>query len=165
MMTDMLAVGEQAGNMTASLDHIGMRYQKDMDRNITAFTNALEPILIVLIAAFPMALLGIIPQAIVADVAEQDAIVTGENREGMFFAARTFAMKFGQSLAMLVFTSLAVLGQPQVEGSNDLTASPTGLRIVAVVAVCFCVLGAVILSAYDEKKVMKTLGEKNVSGK
>ena len=51
MMTDMLAVGEQAGNMTASLDHIGMRYQKDMDRNITAFTNALEPILIVLIAA------------------------------------------------------------------------------------------------------------------
>ena len=128
-------------------------------------TGMLPGILIVLIAAFPMALLGIIPQAIVADVAEQDAIVTGENREGMFFAARTFAMKFGQSLAMLVFTSLAVLGQPQVEGSNDLTASPTGLRIVAVVAVCFCVLGAVILSAYDEKKVMKTLGEKNTSGK
>ena len=50
MMTDMLAVGEQAGNMTASLEHIGMRYQKDMDRNITAFTNALEPMLIVLIA-------------------------------------------------------------------------------------------------------------------
>ncbi|MBQ6007961.1 MAG: type II secretion system F family protein [Kiritimatiellae bacterium] len=51
MMTDMLAVGEQAGNMTASLEHIGMRYQKDMDRNITTFTNALEPLLIVLIAA------------------------------------------------------------------------------------------------------------------
>ena len=51
MMTDMLAVGEQAGNMTASREHIGMRYQKDMDRNITSFTNALEPILIVMIAA------------------------------------------------------------------------------------------------------------------
>ena len=51
MMTDMLAVGEQAGSMTASLEHIGVRYQKDMDRNITAFTNALEPILIVTIAA------------------------------------------------------------------------------------------------------------------
>ena len=50
MMTDMLAVGEQAGDMPASLEHIGKRYQKDMDRNITAFTNALEPILIVLIA-------------------------------------------------------------------------------------------------------------------
>ena len=50
MMTDMLAVGEQAGDMVGSLEHIGKRYQKDMDRNIAAFTNALEPILIVLIA-------------------------------------------------------------------------------------------------------------------
>ena len=50
MMTDMLAVGEQAGDMASSLEHIGKRYQKDMDRNITAFTNALEPMLIVLIA-------------------------------------------------------------------------------------------------------------------
>ena len=51
MMTDMLAVGEQAGDMASSLEHIGKRYQKDMDRNIASFTNALEPILIVLIAA------------------------------------------------------------------------------------------------------------------
>ena len=50
MMTDMLAIGEQAGDMASSLEHIGKRYQKDMDRNITRFTNALEPILIVLIA-------------------------------------------------------------------------------------------------------------------
>lgn len=50
MMTDMLAVGEQAGDMVGSLEHIGKRYQKDMDRNIAVFTNALEPILIVLIA-------------------------------------------------------------------------------------------------------------------
>ncbi|MCQ2392072.1 MAG: type II secretion system F family protein [Kiritimatiellae bacterium] len=50
MMTDMLAVGEQAGDMVSSLENIGKRYQKDMDRNITAFTNALEPILIVAIA-------------------------------------------------------------------------------------------------------------------
>lgn len=50
MMTDMLAVGEQAGDMVSSLENIGKRYQKDMDRNIAAFTNALEPILIVAIA-------------------------------------------------------------------------------------------------------------------
>jgi hypothetical protein len=50
MMTDMLAVGEQAGDMASSLEHIGKRYQKDMDRNIASFTNALEPLLIVMIA-------------------------------------------------------------------------------------------------------------------
>ena len=124
---------------------------------IPALNGMLPGVLIVLIAAFPMALLGIIPQAIVADVAEQDAIVTGERREGMFFAARTFAMKCGQSLAMLIFTSLAVLGTEQDLTSNDLTASPTGLRIVAVAAVVFCVLGAVILGAYNEKKVMSVI--------
>ena len=126
---------------------------------IPGFKGIVPGILIVVISAFPMALLGIIPQAIVADVAEEDAIVTGEKREGMFFAARTFAMKMGQSVAMLVFTSLAVLGTTQDLKSNDLTASPIGLRIVAIVAICFCVLGAVILAAYDEKKVMKTIND------
>ncbi len=126
---------------------------------IPGFKGIVPGALIVIISAFPMALLGIIPQAIVADVAEEDAIVTGEKREGMFFAARTFAMKMGQSVAMLVFTSLAVLGTTQDLKSNDLTASPIGLRIVAIVAICFCVLGAVILAAYDEKKVMKTIGD------
>ena len=112
---------------------------------------------ICIIAAFPMALLGIIPQSIVADVAEADGIVTGENREGMFFAARTFAMKWGQSIAMLVFTSLAIFGTTQNVNANDITASPKGLTIVAFAAVAFCVLGAVILGLYNEKKVMKTI--------
>ena len=118
-------------------------------------------IAICVIAAFPMALLGIIPQSIVADVAEADGIVTGENREGMFFAARTFAMKFGQSLAMLIFTSLAIIGTTQNTNSNDITASVLGMTIVGIVAVVFCVLGATILGFYNEKKVMATIDEKN----
>lgn len=117
-------------------------------------------VVICLIAAFPMALLGIIPQSIVADVAEADGYETGENREGMFFAARTFAMKFGQSIAMLVFTSLAIIGTTQNTNSNDITASVLGMTIVGFVAVAFCSLGAVILSFYNEKKVMNTI-EKN----
>lgn len=136
---------------------------------ITALIGVVLPVesmipgvMIVVVSAFPMALLGIIPQAIVADVAEEDAKATGENREGMFFAARTFAMKFGQSVAMLVFTSLAVLGAEQRLETNDLTASPEGLRIVAIAAVCFCVIGAFILMAYDEKKVMAAIRKKEV---
>ncbi len=107
-----------------------------------------------------MALLGIIPQSIVADVAEADGYETGENREGMFFAARTFAMKCGQSLAMLVFTSLAIIGTSQNANSNDITASVLGMTIVGYVAVGFCSLGAIILGMYNEKKVMSTI-EKN----
>ncbi|WP_407384573.1 MFS transporter [Ruminococcus sp.] len=116
-------------------------------------------VVICVIAAFPMALLGIIPQSIVADVAEADGYESGENREGMFFAARTFAMKFGQSLAMLIFTSLAIIGTTQNTNSNDITASTLGMTIVGFVAVGFCVLGAIILSFYNEKKVMNTIEE------
>ena len=116
-------------------------------------------IIIMVIAALPMALLGIIPQSIVADVAEAEAVTTGQNREGMFFAARTFAMKFGQSLAMILFTSLAILGASQNTGSNDIVASKTGLTIVAIVAAAFCLAGAVILLFYREKKIMKTIAK------
>ncbi|MBR4800820.1 MAG: MFS transporter [Clostridia bacterium] len=115
--------------------------------------------LICIVAAFPMALLGIIPQSIVADIAEAEAVTTGENREGMFFAARTFSMKLGQSIAMLAFTSLAIIGAVQDSSSNDIVATTLGLGIVAIVAIVFCVLGAVILFFYREKKVMKLIAK------
>lgn len=119
--------------------------------------------LICAIASFPMALLGIIPQSIVADIAEADATTEGENREGMFFAARTFAMKFGQSLAMLLFTSLAIIGANQNTGNNDITASTLGMTLVGIVAVVFCVLGAIVLMFYNEKKIMKTIAKDELS--
>ena len=121
--------------------------------------------IIMVISALPMALLGIIPQSIVADVAEAEAKTTGQNREGMFFAARTFAMKFGQSIAMILFTSLAILGVKQgeldAEGNviNDIVASKGGLIIVAIVAAAFCVVGAIILLFYREKKIMKIIAK------
>ena len=108
-------------------------------------------ILIVICAAFPMAILGIIPQTIVADIAKSDAITTGENHDGMFFAARTFSMKLGQSLAILLFTSLGTIG----------LATGRGYRIAAFVAVGFCAAGVVILHFYNEKKVQDILKKAN----
>ena len=118
-------------------------------------------IAIMVVSALPMALLGIIPQSIVADVAEAEAKTTGENREGMFFAARTFAMKFGQSLAMILFTSLAVsMAAAGAAAAGEVYPSKEGMIIVAIVAVAFCLLGAVILFFYNEKKVMRTIAKK-----
>ena len=116
-------------------------------------------VLIMLISALPMALLGIIPQSIVADVAEAESITTGQNREGMFFAARTFAMKFGQSLAMVLFTTFAIIGTTQASDATEILPSKFGLMIAAIVAAVFCVLGAVILLLYREKKIMKTIAK------
>ena len=106
-----------------------------------------QAVLIVLLGAFPMAIFGICPQAIVADIAQSDEILTGENRSGMFYAARTFAMKFGQSAAMLIFTSLATIG----------AANGTGYRIVALVAAGCCALGGIIMKLFNEKRVLDVI--------
>ena len=50
MMTDMLAIGEQTGDLGGALKHIARRYENQLDRNIKIFTTALEPILIVFVA-------------------------------------------------------------------------------------------------------------------
>lgn len=94
------------------------------------------------LAAIPMAVLGILPQAVVADIAEADAVETKENREGMFYAARTFAFKMGQSVAMLIFTALAGVGTDGM-----------GYRISAITAAVFCLIGGLAFLAYNEKKI------------
>lgn len=107
--------------------------------------------LIVILGSFPMAIFGIIPQAIVADIAQSDELTTGENRSGMFYAARTFAMKFGQSGAMLLFTSLATIG----------AANGTGYRVVALVAACCCALGGIFMALFNEKRILGIINKEN----
>ncbi len=112
-------------------------------------STTLQGYLLVAVAAFPMAIFGILPQAVVADISLEDAGRTGEYREGMFFAARTFAFKMGQTLAMLLFTSFLTLGSS--------SADDIGIRLSAVGALAFCALGLSAFLFYDERKVMAAL--------
>ncbi len=117
-----------------------------------------QAIIIVILGSFPQAIFGIIPQTIVADIALSDEVETGESRSGMFYAARTFAMKLGQSLAMLMFTSLATIGVAKAAASTEQAAgSSTGYRLVALVASVCCIIGGIIMSFFNEKKVMETI--------
>lgn len=102
---------------------------------------------IMVLAAPAMAILGILPQTVVADIAKSDEIQTGENHDGMFFAARTFAMKLGQSLAAVLFTSFATIGRE----------NGTGYRIAAISSTVLCLVASILMKKYDEKHVMKLL--------
>ena len=110
---------------------------------IPFLSAAAQGFVLMVFAALPMAIFGILPQAMVADIAESDSVTTGSNREGMFFAARTFAFKLGQSLSMLIFTAVSTIG----------TATGTGYRIAAFGAALFCGIGAVLLVFYNENKI------------
>ncbi|MBQ8926866.1 MAG: MFS transporter [Oscillospiraceae bacterium] len=124
---------------------------------ITAFAG-LTPIpglaygiLIAVLASIPMAILGILPQAVVADISEADQLDTGESRQGMFYAARTFAMKLGQSIAMLLFTRMALIGKEAVRGSLEYGI---GYRFTAAAATVLCILGGLVFLRYNEKKIL-----------
>ncbi|MCR5765837.1 MAG: MFS transporter [Treponema sp.] len=125
-----------------------------------------QAVIIVILGSFPQAIFGIIPQTIIADIALSDEKTTGESRSGMFYAARTFAMKMGQSLAMLLFTSLATIGASKAVAAAVETGStveqqaggsPLGYRIVALVASICCLIGGFIMMFYNEKKVMEQI--------
>ena len=106
-------------------------------------------------AAVPMAILGILPQACVADVAELSRLETGEDRSGMFFAARTFAFKMGQAIAMVVFTSMTVA---QVVNGESVVL-PGQYRATAVVATVTCLIGALLFLMYNEKMILGRIRE------
>ena len=112
-------------------------------------------VLVMILAAPAMAILGILPQTVVADIAKSDEVTTGENHDGMFFAARTFAMKLGQSLAAILFTSFATIGR----------SSGMGYRIAALSSTVLCIAAAFLMMRYNEKKVMGLLGEKTPANK
>jgi len=50
MLTDTLSVGEESGDMATALEHIGKRYDSDLERAIKVFTMLLEPIMMLFIA-------------------------------------------------------------------------------------------------------------------
>lgn len=50
LLTDMLAIGEQTGDMPGALEHIAIRYSKELDRTVKVMTTVLEPIIMVFMA-------------------------------------------------------------------------------------------------------------------
>jgi len=95
-------------------------------------------------AAFPLAGLGILPNAILAEIAQQDAAETGENREGMFFAVKYLFVKLGQTLGIALFAFLTIYGK---DPGND-----RGLRLNGVCGMVLCLLAFVFFSRFKERR-------------
>lgn len=118
------------------------------------FDNTIQAYVLVILAAIPMAIFGILPNVVVADIAEYDAHKTGIRREGMFFGTRTFMSKIGQMISMLLLSSLLLSGG---DVSNEMN-----IRLTSITAAVFCAIGLVLLLMYNEKKILE--GITNVSG-
>jgi GPH family glycoside/pentoside/hexuronide:cation symporter len=94
-------------------------------------------------AAFPLASLGILPNAILAEIAQKDAAVSGENREGMFFAVKYLFVKLGQTLGIALFAFLTLYGK---DPGHDY-----GLRLNGLCGFVLCILAFSFFSRFREK--------------
>ncbi|MBN2874703.1 MAG: hypothetical protein JXM71_06370, partial [Spirochaetales bacterium] len=95
-------------------------------------------------------------------------------KAGIFFGARTFMSKLGQTLAGLIVPSLLLLGADIKSSANAVVADVVvadiasggaitgtfGVRATAAVAAIFCALGFALFIMYDEKKVLSILASK-----
>lgn len=94
------------------------------------------------VAAWPLAVFGILPNALIGDVVEQEEKSSGRQLAGMFFGVRAFVMKAGISLANLVFPSLLLLGRS--------TDNPAGVQLTTVIAIVFSLAGWLMFRRFQE---------------
>jgi len=108
--------------------------------------NDIQAYLLIIFYGIPLSFVSILPNAVLADIAEHDALKTGVRQEGMYFAARTLMQKFGQTFGVLVFAMLTSLGK---DPGDDL-----GIRLSGLVGFALCVAAGLYFTKYNEKKLL-----------
>ncbi len=89
--------------------------------------------LLALVSGLPLAVFGIVPNALIADLLYKHQEQSGLQQSALFYAVRNLTMKTGMSLANLIFPSLLILGNSVQE--------PLGVRMSAILALVFCGVG------------------------
>ncbi|AMW33299.1 MFS transporter [Fervidobacterium islandicum] len=116
------------------------------------FSPYVQSYIVAILAAIPLAIFGILPNAMVADIAEAHGRKTGNYKAGVFFGARTFMQKMGQTIAGLVFPSIYILGKNEI---NEF-----GLRVSAIISLALMMLGYIVMLFYNEKEILEILKTK-----
>ena len=94
------------------------------------------------IAAFPVAVLGILPNALLARIAAINTDKTGDNREGTYYAVNYFSVKVGQTLGLASFALLTIFGK---DPGHDF-----GLRLSGIFGCTLCALAGFIFTGFKD---------------
>lgn len=116
--------------------------------------NTVEAYLFATLYALPLAILGVLPNAVLADIAGHDALKTGEPKEGMYFAARTLLQKMGQTAGIMAFAMLTTFGK---DPGNDF-----GVRLSGLLGCLLCLAAGFVFLRYREKQLLAEIDEMTV---
>ncbi len=92
------------------------------------------------IAGMPMASVFLLPKGLTADIADYDALVTGERREAVFYATQNFFEKVTYALPPLLLSLVLQLG--------DSAEHPLGIRLAPLLAGALVLLGFALWPRY-----------------
>lgn len=99
---------------------------------------------------FPVAILLVIPNAIVADISEVDSYEKGAKREAMFFGTQGLFMKINYGIAAAIIAGLfAVFGKD--------VAEPLGVKLSGPAASIFAFAGFLIMLKYPQSYITEQL--------
>lgn len=98
------------------------------------------------LTGLPLAVIFIVPDAIVAAVSDLESTLSGQRREAMYFGAQGFILKMAMGLSTLITGALL-----QVFGSSP--AVPLGIKLTGPVSAIFILVGVLVFSRYPEKEV------------
>ncbi len=98
----------------------------------------------------PVAILLVIPNAIISDISEVDGHVNGINREAMFFGTQGLFMKVNYGIAAAIVSYLfAAFGKD--------VASPLGVKLAGPVGGIFSLIGFFLFLSYPQKAISSQL--------
>jgi GPH family glycoside/pentoside/hexuronide:cation symporter len=109
----------------------------------------LQAAAVVVLFSVPFSVLSVLPQWILSDIAEHSSLSAGDATTGMFFGARTFAQKIGQTLGIVIFAVFLSFGG---DVGDDL-----GVRLSGIGGLVLYSVAAVIFSRYDESRLRTEL--------
>jgi glycoside/pentoside/hexuronide:cation symporter, GPH family len=100
----------------------------------------------------PIAILLIIPNAIISDISEVDGYRNGKKREAMFFGTQGLFMKINYGIAAAIVTYLfSAFGKD--------VANPMGVKLAGPVGAVFALAGFLIFLLFPQKEMDKDLEE------
>ena len=88
-----------------------------------------QGLLLVALVSPPTAIFGILPNAVAADIAQYDRMLSGEGREGAFFGTKTLISKLGYVISTFIVSGLLLIKR---NGSSEI-----GIRLTSIAAAFF----------------------------
>ena len=111
-----------------------------------------QGIVLAFIAGLPMAAVFMLPKGLTADIADYDAMITGERREAMFYATQNFFEKITFALPPALLSLVLLLG--------DSTEDPLGIRMAPIVAGVLALMG---ISLWHRYRLPDTINRETVT--